>query len=184
MAQSTRSTTHSVAPSATNTLVPLLRRGLLGLAGIMTLGIGVELAVERHWTQPIQLVAWGSVGGLAVALTLVAWAPSRNRVRAARVLAVLVVLSAILGVGAHVYANYDAGVLDQQYSSTWDRLPEVTRWLLAMSKTVGPSPPFAPGALAEAGLGVLLATLRHPALGAATVSRGRDYGRLGDPEGE
>jgi len=142
----------------------LLRKGLLGIAGITTAGIAVELAIERHWTQPVQLIAWAAVGALALAITLVAWAPNRARVRLAQLLAVLVVLSSAVGVGEHVYANYDAGSLDQRYASTWDSLSEPARWGLAITKTVGPSPPFAPGALAEAGLAVLLATVRHPAL--------------------
>jgi hypothetical protein len=141
----------------------LLRRGLLALATLTMLGIAVELAIERHWTQPIQLVAWGAVGVLAVAIILLAWQPSATRVRVAQVLALLVIGSAALGIGEHVYANHDSGSLDQRYGQTWDTLPEPTQWWLAISKTVGPAPPFAPGALAEAGLAVLLASARHPA---------------------
>jgi len=70
----------------------------------------------------------------------------------------------VLGVAEHVYANYDAGELDRNYASTWDRLPTLTRWELAVTKTVGPAPPFAPGALAEAAFAVILATAGHPTL--------------------
>ena len=143
-----------------------LRRGLLALAGLTTGGVVLELAAERHWTQPIQLIAWGAAGLLVVAIALVQWGPSRGWVRTARWLAAVAVLSAIWGVGVHVYANYDAGELDRRYSSSWDSVPEIERWALALSKTVGPSPPFAPGALAQAGLAVLLATVGHPVLGA------------------
>ena len=142
----------------------LLRRGLLWLAALTTLGIAAELGTERHWTQPIQLVAWGAVGVITVAIALVARAPSRAGVRLAQIFAAAVVLSAAVGIGEHVYANYDAGPLDYHYANTWENLPEATRWWLAITKTVGPSPPLAPGALAQAGLCVLLATLRHPAL--------------------
>ena len=38
----------------------LLRKGLLAIAGLTTLGIAVELALERHWTQPVQLIAWAT----------------------------------------------------------------------------------------------------------------------------
>ena len=98
-------------------------------------GIVVELAVERHWSQPSQQVAW-----------------------------VAVMLSAVYGIWEHVDSNYDAGELDYRYADTWGSVPETTRWWLAVSKTVGPSPPLAPGALAQASLCVLLATLRHPSL--------------------
>src|SRR5262249_58491373 len=124
-------------------------------------GLAIELAVERHWTQPIQFVAWGALVVAATAILLVLGAPSPARLRLARVLAVAVMLSALLGVWEHVEGNYDAGPLDQNYSDRWDSLPASTQWWLAVSKTVGPSPPLAPGALAQAGLCVLLATVRH-----------------------
>jgi hypothetical protein len=143
---------------------PVLRRGLLWLAALTIGGIGVELALERHWTQPIQLVAWGALLVIAIAAVLVAWAPTRTNLRLAQILAVIVILSAAFGVWEHIEANYDAGPLDFHYTDTWDSMSEMSRWWLALSKTVGPSPPLAPGALAEAGLCVLLATLRHPAL--------------------
>jgi hypothetical protein len=149
----------------TDPAASLLRRGILGLGALSTLGIVVELGVERHWTQPLQIVAWVAVGGVAVAIALLMRHPSRARVRLAQALAVPVVASAALGIGAHVYANYDAAPLDQDYGDVWESLPEPTRWWLALTKTVGPSPPLAPGALAQAGLCVLLATVRHPALG-------------------
>jgi hypothetical protein len=142
----------------------LLRRGLLWIAALSTVGIAAELGVARHWTQPIQLVAWGAVAALAVAIALLARTPSPRNVRFAQALAVVVVLSGLLGVWEHVYANYDAAPLDFRYADTWDSLPEATRWWLAATKSVGPSPPLASGALAQAALCVLLATLRHPAL--------------------
>ena len=150
---------------------PLLRRGFLWLAGLTLVGIGSELAAERHWTQPVQFVAWGALLVAAVAIVLVAVAPSVRRVRLARVLAVAVILSAVLGVWEHVESNYESGELDRQYADTWESLPETTRWWLAVSKTVGPSPPLAPAALAEASLCVLLATLRHPALSGSQARR-------------
>jgi hypothetical protein len=148
----------------TDSSAPLLRRGILGLGALTTLGIVVELGVERHWTQPLQVVAWLAAVALIVAIALLTRDPSRARVRLAQVLAVAVVLSAALGSAVHVYANYDAAPLDRRYEATWESLPEATRWWLALTKSVGPSPPLAPGALAQAGLCVLLATLRHPAL--------------------
>jgi hypothetical protein len=143
---------------------PILRRGLLWLAAVTGAGIGVELAADRHWTQPVQLVAWAALGVIALALLLVAWRPTWWKLRLARLLVIIVMVSAIWGIWEHVYANYDAGALDFEYADVWDGLTEPTRWWLALSKTVGPSPPLAPAALAQAGLAVLLATLRHPML--------------------
>jgi len=163
---------------STNPTSALLRKGVLGIAGLTTLGITIELAIERHWTQPVQLIAWAAVGALAVAIVLMTWAPHRARVRVAQLLAGLVVLSSAVGVGEHVFANYDAGSLDQRYAKTWDSLSEPARWWLAISKTVGPSPPFAPGALAEAGLAVLLTTVGHPALASEDTPLASARGRL------
>ena len=102
---------------------------------------------------------------MAVAIALLARVPSAGKVRLARILAGVVMLSAVLGIWAHVESNYDAGPLDFRYTDSWDGLTDASRWWLALTKTVGPSPPLAPGALAQASLCVLLATLRHPALG-------------------
>src|SRR5262245_35357618 len=86
----------------------LLRRGVLIVATATCLGLLVELGAERHWTQPVQLVAWGAVAATLVAVGLVWAARSSARVRLARVLAVVVIASAAFGVGAHVVANNDA----------------------------------------------------------------------------
>ena len=153
----------------TDSAAPLLRRGLLWLGGVTVGGVGVELAVAHHWSQPIQLVAWGALGVVAVAIALLARAPSAARVRLARVLAGVVLLSAAWGIWEHVYSNYDAGPLDFRYADTWESMTEASRWWLAVTKTVGPSPPLAPGALGQASLCVLLATLGHPALRAGSL---------------
>ena len=150
--------------STTDTAAPALRRGFLWLGAASLAGITVELAVERHWTQPIQFVAWVAVAIAAAALALAAWSRSRARLRVAQILAALVILSALIGIWEHVEANYEAGELDYRTADTWETMPEATRWWLAISKSIGPSPPLAPTALAEVSLCVLFATWRHPAL--------------------
>src|SRR5919199_4261235 len=85
---------------------PLLRRGLLWLGALTTLGTSVELAVERHWTQPIMLLAWVAVIAAAAALALLAGRPIARRVRGARWLAALVAAMALVGIAEHVYANF------------------------------------------------------------------------------
>jgi hypothetical protein len=44
-----------------------LRRWLLGLAVFTSLGLIVELAAERHWTQPSQWIAWAAIAASACA---------------------------------------------------------------------------------------------------------------------
>ncbi len=153
------------AASIPDTASARLRRGLLYLAAISLLGTAVELAAERHWTQPVMGLAWGALAVAAGAVALLAGSPSAKRVRLARVLSLVVMAVAVVGVGVHVYSNFDAGPLDQHYGAAWESLPLAARWWLAASKTVGPSPPLAPGVLAEVALCVLLATVQHPALG-------------------
>lgn len=148
------------APAATE---DLLRRGLVALAGIATAGTAVELAMLRHWEGVAQKIPWVALAVLAVAVVLVA-RPTAGRVRAARVLAVVVALTGVIGFGQHVLANYDAAPLDFRYTDTWDKLPGYEQWWLAFSETVGPAPPMAPGVLAQAALALGLATLGHPAL--------------------
>lgn len=157
----------------------VLRRGLLGLATLTIGGIALDLITERHWTQPSQLIAWAALALLAVALGLLARAGHPWRVRVAQFLALAVVASAALGIWEHIGANHDAGPLDGRYAQTWDGLSAPARWWLAARKAVGPPPPLAPGALAEAGLAVLLATVGHPALhGRGATSEGT---RMGEP---
>lgn len=140
--------------------ITLLRRGLLGLASLTAAGTAVELAMERHWTQPEQLIPWGALVLVALAIGLLVGHPSTGRVRLAQLLAVIVVLVAAVGITAHVRANYEAGPLDYRYSASWDALSPGRKWWLASTRGVGPSPPLAPGAIAQAGLAVLLATAR------------------------
>jgi len=152
---------HSTAPDSA---APLLRRGLLALGGVTTAALVVELLAERHWSAGSQFVAWIFVALGAVTLILAARASTPRAIWLARILAVAVIAGAVFGVWEHIESNRDAGELDQVYSATWESLPASQQWWLAVSKTVGPSPPFAPAALAQAGFCTLLATVKHPAL--------------------
>jgi hypothetical protein len=145
----------------------LLRRGLLGLAVLGAAGTILELVFLRHWNGATQLIVWQGVAALLVALVLLVRSPSAGGVRAARWLALVVVVIAVVGIGLHVNENLDAGPLDRNYAATWDGLTALEQWWLAITGGVGPAPVLAPGALAEIALCLLLATLRHPGLGPA-----------------
>ena len=145
----------------------LLRRGLLGLAALGIAGTTVELIFLRHWSSTTQLIVWSGVLALLAALAVLVRDPAARTVRAARILSMVVVVIAVLGVGLHVLGNLDAGPLDRKYAATWYGLGAIQQWWLAITGGVGPAPVLAPGALAEIALCVLLATLRHPALGPA-----------------
>jgi hypothetical protein len=153
-----------IGSTTVDSAAPALRRGLLWLAGLTVVGLAVELAAERHWTQPIQFVAWGALVVTLLAIGLAAGTPTAGRLKLARWLAIAVMISAGFGIWEHVEENHDSGELDRVYGETWESLPPTTQWWLAASKSVGPSPPLAPGALAVAGFCVLLATTGHPVL--------------------
>jgi hypothetical protein len=141
----------------------LLRAGLLLLATVAVGGLALELAMHRHWNTRVQLIPWFALGVLSLAIALVVIRPSRGRILLARILAGFVVAAGMFGVYKHVAANYDAGPLDLRYYLRWESMSEAERWWKAITKSVGPSPPLAPAALAQLALLVLLATVRHPA---------------------
>jgi hypothetical protein len=140
----------------------LLRRGLLGLVALGILGTAVELLFLGHWGSAAKTSVWPALGLISVAAVLVA-RPSPLRLRLARVIAILVAAVALVGVGFHVSENMTAGPLDRKFAATWDSMSSVAQWWEAITGGVGPAPTLAPGVLLQLGLGVLLATIRHPA---------------------
>ena len=149
--------------------VEFLRRCFLALAVTATAATAVELALIRHWTSATQLIPWYALGGLALGAVLLVVRPRPATLRAVRALAVVVVLTAALGVYEHVLANYHAAPLDFRYESKWAAMSAGSRWWAAMSESVGPSPTLAPAVLAQAAVCLLLATLGHPALASGTA---------------
>jgi hypothetical protein len=95
---------------------------------------------------------------LTAALVL-AVLPGRGAQLLATVLVLLVLGASLYGVVDHVTVNYNSGPLDQRFADTWESLSATQRWWYAATKEVGPSPPLAPGMLAQTALLLLLATL-------------------------
>ncbi|WP_231509142.1 hypothetical protein [Streptosporangium roseum] len=135
-----------------------LRRGLIALTVLSILGTAFELATERHWQTWEQLLPGGALVLLATGVALPALHDSPRVIVAVRGLAGAVVLVALFGVYTHVAANYEAGFLDQRYAGTWETLPVLSRWWYALTKSVGPAPPLAPGMLAQTAFLLLLST--------------------------
>jgi hypothetical protein len=152
------------APLAEADEASVLRRSLVGLVLVATVGLAAELLVERHWGTPIRLVPWFCLVVLAYGALLLVRRPTAAAVRRARVLAGGVMVAAAVGIALHINENYVAGPLDQRYELLWEGMPEAERWWSAFSKAVGPAPTFAPAALALVALVLLVATQRHPAL--------------------
>jgi hypothetical protein len=149
--------THPSRPRGTDAAV-LVRRGLVALTVIGILAAAFELATERHWNGIEQLIPWGALSVLAVAVGLLL-VPRGRGVPAARVLAVLVLGASAYGVLDHVLVNYHSGALDQRYSQSWDTLPALQQWWLAVTKSVGPAPTLAPGVLGQSALLLILASI-------------------------
>jgi hypothetical protein len=143
----------------------LLRRGVLVLAWLGLAGTTTELIFLRHWASATQLIAWPFVAVLGVAAVLVSARPTARSIVIVRWLAVAVVVASVVGVGLHIVENLDAGPLDRDYASIWASMSVFDQWWAAITGGVGPAPVLAPGALAEISLALLLATVRHPALG-------------------
>jgi hypothetical protein len=143
----------------------LLRLGLIGLALLGIAGTAIELVFLEHWDGVTQQIVWPALLVLCLALLLIAWRATPTKVWTARVLAVVVLGVAGLGIWFHVEENLDAGFLDRTYGDTWDQRSTLDQAWLAVTGQVGPAPTLAPGALAEISLAILLATVRIPMAG-------------------
>ncbi|MEV4807401.1 hypothetical protein AB0K18_46040 [Nonomuraea sp. NPDC049421] len=133
----------------------MLRLGLLALVAIGIVGAALELAFERHWQTPPQLIPWVAIALLAVALLMLALRDAGSVLTVVRVLAVIVLLASAYGVLMHVVANHGMGAMDPD----WDSLSPLSQWWSALTKSVGGAPPLAPGMLAQAALLLLLASV-------------------------
>ena len=162
-------------------LTTTLRRGLLALAVLGIAGTTIELVFLRHWSSPTRLIVWPAIIALGIGLLLVAHRPSPGRVTAARGLAVMVLVIAVLGVAFHVHGNLEAGPLDKDYAAIWASMSAIEQWWLAITGGVGPAPVLAPGVLGEISLGLLLATVAHPASARSPVPAMTVARRLDEP---
>ena len=146
----------------------LLRRGLVALAVIGTVGVAVELVLLRHWKGAGQVAGWAGVVGLAAALFAVRAIRSPRAVTAVRALAGIALLVGLVGMALHVHANYEWGPGDSVYGATWATTALPVRLFLAATDTIGKAPAVAPGAISFVALTLLLATFRLPARAATT----------------
>jgi len=141
-----------------------LRQALLVIAALTIAGTAVELVVQHHWTKPTQLVAWLAVLALAIDEVWLIRAGTARDIKGVRVVAYVVMASAVLGMFLHVLGNYEAGPLDAVYGEKWDSMSELNRWWQSTIQAVGPSPALAPGTLIIAALCLLFAARDHPVL--------------------
>jgi hypothetical protein len=157
----------------------ILRKGVIALVGLGIVGMVIELLFLRHWGSAGQAIVWPALALLAAGLGTLAMRPSPRSIRAARAIAIGVSVIALVGIGFHVSENLTAGPLDRNFADIWASMGPMEQWWQAVTGGVGPAPTMAPGVLLQLGLGLLLATVRHPAAisrsvgnaaGAATVA--------------
>ena len=132
-----------------------LRRVLLGIVLIGTVGLSLELLLLEHfesfwqWT-PLALLAVVLVAGAVLAVR-----PSRVAVQIFQALMVLCVAAGVLGVYLHYSGNAEFELEREPLRRGLDLFWESLR---------GATPALAPGAMSQLGLLGLAYTFRHPAL--------------------
>lgn len=133
-----------------------LRGFLLWLAGAMCAGTLVELWLQDHYEEPLQLlpIVLCGLGGLAV-LAVIA-RPHRMTVWALRGVMVIVGPSSLFGVYEHLVSNWEI---------VRETKPTLELWATAWQAAHGAAPLLAPGILALAASVALAATYYHPILG-------------------
>ena len=136
-----------------------LRGAMALLVAISILSVVVALAYERHWGDFWQLVPWATVVLSGLALAALVLRTSRATIRTARIVAVLVLVTALLGMWRHFDHNYYTAVLDQDYSDRWEEMSVVERVWTVANGSVGHVPVPAAGALVPVGVTLWMTTL-------------------------
>ena len=129
------------------------------LVVISILSVAVALAYERHWGDFWQLVPWATVVLSGLALAGLVLRTSRATVRIARIVAVIVLVSALLGTWRHFDHNYETAAIDQDYSDRWEEMAVVDRVWTVANGSVGHVPVPAAGALVPVGVTLWMTTL-------------------------
>ena len=131
-----------------------LRQMILALVFIGTIGLILELVLQKHFdsaTQWIPIVALGV--GLATT-TAVARYPTRRTMQVFVVIMIVFVAAGVLGLVLHFKGNVEWAL---------ERNPELGGMTLIWKALTGATPALAPGALAQLGLLGLAWSYRHPA---------------------
>lgn len=95
-----------------------LRTGLLLLVAVGVAGTALALAYERHWLSPWQFVPWITLGIMLATTIALAARQTAATVRLARVVAAIVIASALLGTWQHVAANLNPESHDHQHEDS------------------------------------------------------------------
>ncbi|MDB5082736.1 MAG: hypothetical protein JWP00_4660 [Chloroflexi bacterium] len=132
-----------------------LRRFLFILAALALVITLVELWLQDHTKELLQLLPWGLAGLGLLALLAALVRPNKATLLILRVVMVVLALGGLVGIGVHLNGNLHF----QQEIHPTQRLGD---FFVAALK--GAAPLLAPGALSFAALVALAATYHHPAL--------------------
>jgi hypothetical protein len=133
-----------------------LRRFLLLLASLSLVATLIELWLEDHTQEALQLLPFVLCGAGLVAALAALLRPSRATLLVMRVVMVVLALGGLVGMGVHLLRNYEFAREIRPNAAAGEAL---------VSALKGASPLFAPAALIFAALLALAATYYHPAFG-------------------
>jgi hypothetical protein len=137
-----------------------LRHFLLALAGFMSVGTLLELALAEHWGDVVQIIPFVLAGLSLVVIVRTLLQPQRSVVQVLRWLMVMVLAGSLLGVYEHIANNLEFAR---------EIHPNAAITTLFIEALAGANPLLAPGVLAFTALLALAVTYYHPALAKATV---------------
>lgn len=136
-------------------IVQRLRLIMLLAAGSMFVVTPVELWLQGHYQETAQLIPFVLCVLGILTVVAVVFRPRRGTIRALRGVMILVALGSLLGIGLHLYNNFQFEL---------DIRPSAAAGDVAVAALTGANPLLAPGILAFAALLAIAATYYHPAL--------------------
>ena len=136
-----------------------LRGALAFLVALGVLGTALTLAYDRHWGEFWQLVPWATLVLVSLALAALIFRATRKTVRFVQIIAVLTVVSAVLGTWQHYDENYNTAPLDALYTDRWDTMTLGERWWAVANGDVGHVPVPAAAVLVPLGIALWMTTI-------------------------
>lgn len=138
-----------------DTLIARLRTFLLGLSALSLVATLIELVLENHYRELLQLSPFILGGAGLIALAAAGLRPQRSTLLALRAIMAVVALGGMGGTLVHLIENY---------GFAHEISPNAALGNLILPTLKGAAPLLAPGALVFAALLALAALYYHPLL--------------------
>lgn len=148
-------TGHETPTSQESSVLRKVRSMLLGIVALGITGTSVELTLLGHFEEPAQSIPLIVLAGC---LAVIIWhflSPTATSVRMTRVMMMLLIVTAIAGVGYHFLGNLEF---------KRELYPEFEGLELLVEAVTGVTPVFAPGSMLLLGFIGLTHTFRDPCL--------------------